>query len=63
MVSGFARRFQSLVDKIRSHAAKIEQLAQREYTTILLGNKNILDLTAKGTVKRCSLKKRNNEVT
>ena len=56
-MSGFARRFQTLVDKIRSHAAKIEQLAQREYTTILLGNKNTIDLTAKGTVKHCSFEK------
>ncbi|KUJ16654.1 uncharacterized protein LY89DRAFT_734748 [Mollisia scopiformis] len=48
ILADFAKRFESFVTKIKSHATKIGVLAQRGYTTILLNSKDILDTTAQG---------------
>ncbi len=49
IIADFAKRFQSFLNKIRGHAHKIEILAQRGYTTILLDSKETLDKTAQGS--------------
>jgi hypothetical protein len=46
IVSDFARRFQSFLDKIRHHANKIERLAQQGYNTIIVDSKDLLESTA-----------------
>ncbi|MCJ1389643.1 hypothetical protein MMC18_002500 [Xylographa bjoerkii] len=46
VLSDFSKRFQSFVDKIRGHAYRIETLAQRGYTSVLLESKRTLDQTA-----------------
>jgi hypothetical protein len=51
IIADFAKRFQSFVNKIRGHAQKIEILAQRGYTTILLDSKETLDRTAQGSYR------------
>ena len=48
LINDFSKRFQHFVDTIRDHAARIETLAQRGYTTVLLDSKATLDKTAEG---------------
>jgi hypothetical protein len=48
IIADFMKRFQVFVTKIRGHAFKIETLAQRGYTTILVQSKEVLDGTAQG---------------
>jgi|GraSoiStandDraft_27_1057306.scaffolds.fasta_scaffold288755_2 hypothetical protein len=48
IITDFAKRFEVFVAKIKGHAIKIETLAQRGYTTILVQSKEVLDGTAQG---------------
>lgn len=49
ILADFSKRFQTFVDRIRGYAERIETLAQRGYTSVLLDSKKTLDQTAIGT--------------